>query len=250
MQFSRLSNVQFHALFQTGLRGLLLASACLVLAINSGCASVDEKHYFRSTDAKGSTVNYFRLTVAGSAQGSRTRYLAGYLDEQAVNAYFGEHGVSSGDFVNPIKDSGEAKGGAKTERLHGLFGKNTDANKTFLMILSTNPKGVFDQIGSFVDSQVFAETLAISQNKDKFIELADLDAKSDNNSIRQKSFKTEFEALKTELENVNSKGKFEEVSLRMLSAIASFAGNPVQFKTLAEAEQAIKVMQAQFRDVK
>ncbi len=250
MQFCRLSNQRSDALFQIGLRSLLLFSACLVLVLNSGCASFDEKHYFRSTDAKGSTVNYFRLTVSGSAQGSRTRYLAGYLDEQAVNAYFGEHGVSSGDFANPIKNSGEPNVGTNTERLHGLFGKNTDANKTFLMILSTNPKGVFDQIGSFVDSQVFAETLAISQNKDKLIELADLDAKSDNNSIRQKSFKKEFEALKNELEDVKGKGQFEEVSLRMLSAIASFVGNPVQFKTLAEAEQAIKIMQAQFKEMK
>lgn len=57
----------------------------------AGCASsFAEKHFFKSVDQQGYTINYYRLKVNGSTFLSSSRYLSGYFDERAVDAYFNQ----------------------------------------------------------------------------------------------------------------------------------------------------------------
>ncbi len=230
-----------------------------LIALLPGCAAIHEQHYFRSIDQNGKPVNYFRLTVTGNAQSANTRYLSGYLDEKAVNTYFGTYGSGAegnnegtGFRVIDATKASTAFGGSKPsktekQRLESVFGANTDGDKTLIMVLSSNPKGVFDQIGSLVDSQVFAESLAIAQNKDKLAELVQIKAKSKNSAIKSTALKAELKSLVDELQIASTIQIYQEISLKIVSALASFLQDPVQIKTVEEARLAIAVIESQWR---
>jgi hypothetical protein len=236
-----------------------LIFAFTMTALLPGCAAIHEQHYFRSIDQNGKPVNYFRLTVTGNAQSANARYLSGYLDEKAVSTYFGTYGSgtegnkeATGFREIDTKKAGTAFGGYKPsqiekQRLESVFGKNTDGDKTLIMVLSSNPKGVFDQIGSLVDSQVFAESLAIAQNKDKLAELVKINAKSKNSAIKATALKEELNSLGKELKIASTVETYQEISLKIVSALASFLQDPVQIKTVDEARLAIAVIEAQWK---
>ena len=80
----------------------------LIVLLLSGCmSSFSERHFFKSEDAYGNPVNYYKLSVSGKNFLSSTRYLSGYFDEKAVDAYFNQFSQpDKGLFDGTIKAGG------------------------------------------------------------------------------------------------------------------------------------------------
>lgn len=138
----------------------VLASSFVGAILASGCTSFQQTYHFQSSAGDG-TVNFFRVRVEGDAQTAKTRYLAGFYDERAVDLFFNEL-KSTGDDLRPIFVTGQKAPGEDA----ALKPLTPDKGKgTFVMIFSTNPKAVADTIGAFAESQVVSDALTNLVNR-------------------------------------------------------------------------------------
>jgi hypothetical protein len=131
-----------------------------IFALTS-CQTARELHYFKQGD------NYYRLKIKEHSFASRSRYLSGYFNEQAVEKYFSETGHPDSAKVSkwqPIK--GDQKG-------------------TLVMILSSNSNSISEQIGNMAGNEELLETIARLSHKDKIEKTSQLTSDIDNlKSIR------------------------------------------------------------------
>lgn len=158
-------------------RYIWLGAFVVVATLLAGCAAgVKEKHFFASFKeiAPGvrEPVQFYRLSVQGSANFSNARYLSGFFDERAVSLFFNElkSPANSKLFDDTVKLPG-APDGTKLEAL-----SPTPDNGAFVMILSTNADSIANAIGSFAESQVVSDAFTRMLNKDRFLAKAQSDA--------------------------------------------------------------------------
>lgn len=114
---------------------------CCLLALLSlaGCASrFGERHYFKSEDGQSAPVNYYRVTVQGGTFLNSSRYLSGYFDEAAVDAYFSQ--TSAGQGFQPA-----SKG--KVQSLDAGL-----RDRKLVLILSANSDAMAGEIGQIADN--------------------------------------------------------------------------------------------------
>jgi hypothetical protein len=148
----------------------------LITVLCAGCAAkIYERHYLPSyaqSDSRkvGDPVNFFRLTVDGSASFTNARYLSGFFDERAVDLFFNEMKAPTNQklFDESIKPPGHSA----NEAFKPLSPSTEGA---FVLILSTNADSIANAIGSFAESQVVADALTRAFNKDKFAARAQSD---------------------------------------------------------------------------
>jgi len=127
-------------------------STCiLMLFCMSGCmSSFSERHFFKSEDAYGNPVNYYKLSVSGSNFLSSTRYLSGYFDEKAVDAYFNQ-------FTQP--DKGLFNGTIKAEGSNVKPLEDALMGRKLVLLLSSNSDAIAQQIGQFANNQAVMSDL-------------------------------------------------------------------------------------------
>jgi hypothetical protein len=163
--------------------------------------------------------------VKARAFASKSRYIAGYFDEKAVDYYFSE--LSKNDSVSFIAKKTTVKGEPETETL-----SNND-NTKLVMILSTNSDVVSNQIGNLAQNEQTLEMLARLANKEKIAENAKLnqelsDVYSQNDGIIKTGEKY--------IINLNTKDKGNvSLLLNYLNYIAAIKGYNYNFKTLNDA---------------
>lgn len=139
-----------------------VAAAIAMAALLTGCTNFSQVYHFQSTS--GNVTNYYRVRVEGDAQTARTRYLAGFYDERAVDLFFNELKPAQGEEgqIRKLFVEGQKAPGEDTP----LKPLTPDKAKgTFVMIFSTNPKAVADTIGAFADSQVVADAVTNILNR-------------------------------------------------------------------------------------
>lgn len=135
---------------------LLFLTICSSLILLSSCQIVYEVHYLKIGE------NYYKLNVRSTAIASKSRYMAGYYDESAVDNYFNE--MSQKDSLRLLYKKKKVNG--KLEEEAFCNDKNTD----LVMILSTNSDVVTEQIGNLAQNEQMLEMLARLANKDKIEE--------------------------------------------------------------------------------
>lgn len=111
----------------------------LVMLLLAGCVSrFGERHYFKSEDGQGAPVNYYRVTVKGGTFLSESRYLSGYFDEAAVDAYFSQASAGKG-----FPSAGKGKVQSVDESLR---------DRKLVLILSANSDAMAGEIGQIADN--------------------------------------------------------------------------------------------------
>jgi hypothetical protein len=149
----------------TKLAAAAVASAALLLPA-TGCSSFSETHYFKS---EGEPANYFRLRVRGQTGLGSARYLSGYFDEEAVNAYFNETAqpdkarfAATKPSTDAEADEGESGAGTSSDkelaRVRPLGAAPGD-DRILVMLLSSNSDEIAEQIGAFAENRQIAATL-------------------------------------------------------------------------------------------
>jgi hypothetical protein len=128
----------------------------------SGCASTfSEKHHFKSVDAENNTVNYYRLSVEGHTFMSSARYLSGYFDERAVDAYFSQIAQpKNATFIDNVQSDG-----GNVQPLGGELN-----NRKLVLLLSSNSDAIAQQIGQFVNNNAVMEDLTKIIYRDRIID--------------------------------------------------------------------------------
>lgn len=137
-----------------------------VLCIISSCSTFRETHYFK--DNLQPVPNYYKVNVRGSTLFSSSRYVSGYYDRGAVQAYFGEIPQPKNGLF-PVSNK---------ENIRDCKEKDT-INKTpkeLVLLLSTNSDAIANSIGNLVKSKTVINSMALIANKDKIEELDEVKA--------------------------------------------------------------------------
>lgn len=201
---------------------LVLLSCCLCI----GCASsFSEKHYFKSVNAEGTPINYYRLNVKGNTFLASSRYLSGYFDEQAVDAYFSE-------IVQPDKalfSSTIAKGDVKplSEDLEG---------KKLILLLSSNSDAIAAQIGQFANNQEILGDLTRLIHRDRIRETLIAQTEAELQDIKGKALADIGQRIIVDMEDNADVTTVEANILFYVNRLASEFGNTTPFKKLDEAK--------------
>jgi len=197
--------------------------AAALIAALCGCASrFGERHFFKSVDARGNTVNYYRLKIKGGTMVSSSRYLSGYFDEEAVNSYFSEMAQpDKGRFG--FKERGDR--GTTVEALDESL-----AGRKLVMLLSSNSDAVANQIGAFAENQQMTEALTRIALRDRLVAGQSAEAALTELAVRGKALQDLGENL------VGTPGDDPEASLlAFVNALASDLGNTTPFESLDAA---------------
>lgn len=147
------------------LPGWRAMTAVALGAMLGGCMHALERHHFKVIDDKGEG-NYFRVDVSARACVSSSRYLSGYFDEGAVDAYFGTYkqptDASFPASVTPSPPSSAEPGegdkastSGKAEPLDPCL-----KGKKLVMLLSSNSDEIASQISAFADGKEASNLLA------------------------------------------------------------------------------------------
>ncbi|WP_299554500.1 hypothetical protein [Seonamhaeicola sp.] len=128
------------------------AFVLLTSLLIASCSSFHEVHYFK--DSLKPTANYYKVEVQGYALLSSSRYVSGYYDRGAVQAYFGEiTQPAKGTFVPLLADDPKKTG-----------------HKELVLLLSTNSDAISTSIGNLAKSRTVINSLSLIANKDKLEE--------------------------------------------------------------------------------
>jgi hypothetical protein len=133
---------------------------CLPLG---GCSNFGEKHYFRSVDGEGRTVNYYRLWISGHAMLNSSRYISGYFDERVVDEYFGQIiQPENAKFIRPCPEADKGK----EVRVESAGGDKSTQGQALLLMLSTNSDEIVNQLSTLAESKETTALIARLANKD------------------------------------------------------------------------------------
>src|SRR5262245_32886513 len=129
----------------------------LTAMATTGCLSeLGEQHFFKSVDALGNPINYYRLSVQGSTVLTSARYVSGYFDERAVAAYFSEMAQpAKAKFEDTVADDGQVV---------ALDPKGRD--RQLVLLLSSNSDEIANQIGGLAQNEEIAATLTRLAQRD------------------------------------------------------------------------------------
>jgi hypothetical protein len=205
----------------------------LLMVMLGGCTSFSQTYHFQSGGAGGDLPNFFRVKVEGDAQTAKTRFLAGFYDERAVDLYFNEVKSTSNGELRKLFDTQTAPG--ESTPIKPLTPEQ--GRGTFVMIFSTNPKAVADTIGNFAESQVVADALTNIFNKREVEAARLLTAGRAVGDLSATAIADELAALlPTDSGSVDSAAALERKYRRALEAISRQTGGPQTFADLAAAK--------------
>lgn len=200
----------------------------------SACAStVEEVHYFTAYDDDEKPVNFYRLSVNGQTDMSRSRYVSGYYDERAVDLFFNEIKVAKATDDNSklFLDDQESPGTGK--KLTPLNPTSNDG--AFLLVLSNNADSIVNAIGSFAESQVVAQSLSALLMKDRYKEKLQSDAKLSVERMNAAALKAHLTTLLTTANAAATEDESKSVHLSILSALARELGHDATFESFEQA---------------
>jgi hypothetical protein len=196
--------------------------------VSTGCSSsFSEKHYFKSADAQGNPINYFRVSVSGNTFLSSSRYLSGYFDEKAVDSYFDQ--IAQPDKAL-FKDQASADGG-NVQPLSGNL-----KNRKLVLLLSSNSDAISQQIGQFANNQAIMADLTRLVYRDNIKEAREAQTSAELQQARGQALADIGTAIITGLDENTNKSTAVTNLLFYANRLASEFGNMTSFKTLDEAK--------------
>lgn len=199
-----------------------------ILLCFSGCMSgFSETHFFKSEDAYGNPINYYKLSVSGRNFLSSTRYLSGYFDEKAVDAYFNQFTQSDkGLFVGTITTEG-----SNVRPIDDAL-----AGRKLVLLLSSNSDAIAQQIGQFSNNQAVMSDLTRIIYRDHIKDAQSAKTSADFQQIRGKALADIGDRVIGGLPDDADQATAEANLLFYANRLAAEFDNSIPFKSLDEAK--------------
>lgn len=199
----------------------------LLCVVSTGCSSsFSEMHYFKSADAQGNPINYYRISVSGNTFLSSSRYLSGYFDEKAVDSYFDQ-------IVQPEKalfrDQTSTDGGNVQPLSANL------KNRKLVLLLSSNSDTIAQQIGQFANNQAIMADLTRLVYRDNIKEAREAQTSSELQQARGQALADIGASIISGLADDADEPTARTNLLFYANRLASEFGNTTTFKDLNEA---------------
>jgi hypothetical protein len=190
-------------------------------------SSFSERHFFKSEDAYGNPLNYYKLSVSGKNFLSSTRYLSGYFDEKAVDAYFNQ-------FTQP--DKGLFDGTIKTEGSNVKPLEDALTGRKLVLLLSSNSDAIAQQIGQFANNQAVMSDLTRLIYRDHIKEAQSAKTSADLQQLRGKALADIGDKVIGELSDIADQATAEANLLFYTNRLAAEFDHTAPFKNLEEAK--------------
>jgi hypothetical protein len=200
----------------------------LIALLLAGCMSrFSERHFFKSEDAYGNPVNYYKLSVSGANFLSSTRYLSGYFDEKAVDAYFNQ-------FSQP--DKGLFEGTIKAEGTNIRPVDDVLGTRKLVLLLSSNSDAIAQQIGQFANNEAIMGDLTRLIYRDHIKEAQSARTSAELQEMRGKALSDIGDNVIGGLSDDATKEAAEAHLLFYANRLATEFENTIPFKNLDEAK--------------
>jgi|GEM_PF-5405783 len=211
------------------MHALSVAIAAAALGLVGCNARFTETHYFASTDQKtNKPINYYRVTVDGRVFGGDARYLSGYFDPDAVEAYFGEFSQpDSATFAAQPRKTGDEP------EIESVDPRK--ANRQLVMILSSNSDKVANEIGTIAQSQQLAGSLAVLASGDRLRELEDASSAAKRRNAQVTLTIRQLSAAFEALGDTPSAADLDRRLLPLFNELARVLGATETFTTFEQA---------------
>jgi hypothetical protein len=189
-------------------------------------SSFSEHHFFKSEDAYGNPINYYKLSVSGKNFLSSTRYLSGYFDEKAVDAYFDQiTQPEKGLFTGSVKAAGD-----NVKPLADVL-----KDRKLVLLLSSNSDAIAQQIGQFANNQAVMGDLTRLIHRDQVKEAHSAKTAADLQQMRGQALSDIGKTVIGELSDNADQSTAESNLLFYANRLAAEFGNTVPFRDLNEA---------------
>ncbi len=205
-----------------------LTSLICICWFLAGCAtSFHERHYFKSTDAQGNPINYYRLTVDGDNFLSSARYLSGYFDEKAVDAYFSQiTQPENATFEDKVSQDGSTVQ-PLSEELKG---------RKLVLLLSSNSDAIAQQIGQFANNQAVMADLTRLMYRDRITDAQEARTSADLQQARGKALIAIGDRVLTQMPATASEATVKANILFYVNRLSAEFGNTTPLQSLDEAK--------------
>lgn len=190
-------------------------------------SSFSESHFFKSEDGNGNPINYYRLKVSGNNFLSSTRYVSGYFDEKAVDAYFSQ-------FSQPDKGLFDDK--IKTDDSSVKPLNDALSSRKLVLLLSSNSDTIAQQIGQFANNQAVMADLTRLVYRDHIKEAQSAKTSAELQQMRGKALADIGDKVIGGLADDANEQTAEANLLFYANRLAAELGNTMPFKTLEEGK--------------
>jgi hypothetical protein len=208
----------------------------------TGCASnFSEKHFFKSVDAQGVPINYYRINVSGSTFLSSSRYLSGYFDEKAVDAYFSQ-------IVQPTSATFEDVVNTDSGNVKPLSG-DLEGRK-LVLLLSSNSDAIAQQIGIFSNNEAVMADLTRLIYRDRITDALSAQTAADIQEERGKALVVIGEKVIMQMPDTADVSLVEANILFYINRLAAEFGNTAPLKTINDAKVWLEYNRARIQEGK
>jgi hypothetical protein len=205
-----------------------LSLIVFISCLSIGCASsFSEKHYFKSVDAQGTPINYYRLNVKGRTFLASSRYLSGYFDETALDAYFSEITQPDNALFSESISNSEGNVTPLSDNLKG---------KKLILLLSSNSDAIAEQIGQFANNQEIMNDLTRLIHRDQIRETLSAQSAADLQEIKGDALADIGQRIILGMDEGADVATVQANILFYVNRLASEFGNTTPFKDLDEAK--------------
>ena len=205
-----------------------------------GCASsFSEKHYFKSVDANGAPINYYRLNVKGNTFLASSRYLSGYFDEKALDEYFSEMKQPDKALFEETVSSGGGNVKPLSDELDG---------KKLILLLSSNSDAIAEQIGQFANNQQVMADLTRLIHRDRIRETLSARSAAALQEVRGKALADIGQRVIAEMPDNADAAVVKANILFYLNRLAAEFGNTVPFKSFEDARTWLEFNRARIQE--
>lgn len=205
-----------------------------------GCASsFSEKHYFKSVDAQGTPINYYRLNVKGSTFLASSRYLSGYFDEKALDEYFSEMKQPEKALFEETVSSAGGNVKPLSDELDG---------KKLLLLLSSNSDAIAEQIGQFANNQEIMADLTRLIYRDRIREALSARTAAALQEVRGKALADIGQRVIAEMPDNTDAAVVKANILFYLNRLAAEFGNTAPFKSFEDARTWLEFNRARIQE--
>lgn len=212
----------------------------IICWLSLGCASsFSEKHYFKSVDAQGSPINYYRLNVKGYTHFASSRYLSGYFDETALDEYFSEMKQPE----DALFEETVSSGGGNVKPLSGSLN-----GKKLVLLLSSNSDAIAEQIGQFANNQEVMADLTRLIYRDRIRETLSARKAAELQEVRGKALADIGQRVIVEMPENADVAAVKANILFYVNRLAAEFGNTAPFKSLEDAKTWLEYNRARIQE--
>lgn len=208
----------------------------IVMLTACGSSKLHERYHFPGV-RDGRVVNYYRVDVTGSSQGSQLRYISGFFDSDALNRYFNTFSQPDNGAILSWTSSEPPEISHIPVAEERVQADPANKGRKLVLLMSQNSEAIAEQIGTLAQSESFATIVGRTVFKDELAEIERTRLDSQRLDLLVQAAGREAEILAGRLRDAEDMDSVQarDRLLALINQAAAAAGATRPFSTFTEA---------------